>query len=265
MVLGYDYSNQKWWWWRKNAPHQPAVLTATAECWSNTDGIAQCGMSRATPEATGCRHWATTCSVSPQWPPGQQANKYQSTNTPKKQAVLMAMAMRRYITARIAQWRRSRASLEATGRCHWASIMSNNINRTWVRHFFQCFHRQNRRKRSRVDAKTPIFNRGMTHQTKEKGSTKVTIKFIWGGIPERMTYARVVIVLCLYLLEQCLNPVLRTSTKTHNCVTLHKFLIHLGMHHTRKILRSSRSSFPTHPTSACLFTPVGTMRNTSRT
>ncbi len=130
MVLGYDYSNQKRRWWRMNAPHPPAVLMAMAVCRSNTDGIAQCGMSRATPEATGRRHRATTCSVLPQQPPGQQANKQQSTNTPRKQAVLMAMAMHRYVTTRISQWRRSRASLEATGCRHRASIMSDNINRT---------------------------------------------------------------------------------------------------------------------------------------
>jgi hypothetical protein len=54
---------------------------ATAVRRSNTDGIAQCGMSRATPEATGRRHRATTCSLLPQRLPGQQANKQQSTNT----------------------------------------------------------------------------------------------------------------------------------------------------------------------------------------
>jgi hypothetical protein len=53
----------------------------------NTDGIAQCGMSRATSEATGCHHWETTCFVLPQQPPGQQANKQQSTNTPTLLAV----------------------------------------------------------------------------------------------------------------------------------------------------------------------------------
>jgi hypothetical protein len=132
MVLGYNYSNQKRRWWQTNTPHPPAVLMATAVSRSNTDSIPQCGMSRATPEATGRRHRATTCSVSPQQPPGQQANKQQSTNRPRKQAVFMAMAMRWYITAWIAQWRRSRASLEATGRLHWASIMSNNINWTWL-------------------------------------------------------------------------------------------------------------------------------------
>jgi hypothetical protein len=105
---------------------------ATAVRRRDTDGIAQCGMSRTTPEATGRCHRVTTCYVLPQWPPGQQANKQQSTNTPTKLAVLMAMAMRRYITAHIAQWWRSRASLEATGRHHWASIMSDNVNWTWL-------------------------------------------------------------------------------------------------------------------------------------
>jgi hypothetical protein len=122
-----------------NAPCPPAVSMAMAVRRSNTDSIAQCGISRATLEATGCRHWATTCYVSPQRPSGQQANKQQSTNTPKKVADLMAMAMCRYVTARIAQWRRSRASLEATGRRHQASIMSDNINRTWLRQFFLMF------------------------------------------------------------------------------------------------------------------------------
>jgi hypothetical protein len=47
-----------------------------------------------------------------------------------------------------------------------------------------------------------------------------------------MTYARAVIILHLYLLEQCLNSVLRTSIKTCNFVTFCKFLNHLGVHHT---------------------------------
>ncbi len=171
MVFGYGYC---WWqnqWWWMNAPCPPAILMATAVRRCNTDGIAQCGMSRATSEATGCRHQATTCYVSPQRPPGQQANKQQSTNTPTKMAILMAMAMRRYVTVCIAQWRRSRASLEATGCRHRASI----INWTWLRRVFWWFHCQNRWKRSRVDAKTPVFNRGMTYQSKQKGLTKVNI------------------------------------------------------------------------------------------
>jgi hypothetical protein len=139
MVLGYDYSNQKRRWWQTNSPHPPAVSMATAVCPRNTDSIAQCSMYRATLEATGRRHWATTCSVLPQQSPGQQANKQQSTNTPRKQAVLMAMAMHRYVTAWIPQWRRPRASLETTECHHWVSIMSDNINRIWLRCFFSMF------------------------------------------------------------------------------------------------------------------------------
>jgi hypothetical protein len=139
MVLGYDYSKQKRRWRQRNAPHLPAILKATAVRRCDTDGIAWCGMSRATPEATGRQHRATTRSVLPQWPPGQQAYKQQSTNTPAKLAISMAMAMRRYVTARIAQWRRSRASLEATGRHHRASIMPNNIVGTWLQRLFLMF------------------------------------------------------------------------------------------------------------------------------
>ncbi len=139
MVLGYDYSKKKRQWRRMNAPRPPAVLMAMAVRRSNKDCIAQCGMFTATPEATGCRHRAITCSVLPQRPPGQQAYKQQSTNTPAKLAILMAMAMRWYVTARITQWRRSRASQEATGRHHRASIMPNNIVWTWLRCFFPMF------------------------------------------------------------------------------------------------------------------------------
>ncbi len=117
-------------------PPSQAILMAMRMRWSDEHGIAQCSKSRATLDAPGSRHWATTHSVLSQRPPGQQANKQQSTNTPKKVAVLMAMAMRRYVAAHIAQWRRSRASLEATGRRHWVSIMSNNINWTWLQRFF---------------------------------------------------------------------------------------------------------------------------------
>ncbi len=149
-------------------PPLQAISMAMRTCWSNEHGITRCSKSRATLDAPGSCHQATTCSVLPYPPPGQQANKQQSTNTPKKVAVLMVMAMHRYVTAGIAQWRRSRASLEATGRRHWASIMSNNMNWTWLRWFFLCFHRQNHRKSSRGDVKTPVFNRGMTYQSKQK-------------------------------------------------------------------------------------------------
>ncbi len=139
MVFGYDYCRWQNQQWRTNTPHPPAVSMATVECRSDTDGIAQCGMSRATPEATGCWHQATTHSVLPQQPPGQQANKQQSTNTPKKLAVSMAMAMHRYITAHIAQGRRFRALLDATKCCHRASIAAYSCNRSRICRFFMSF------------------------------------------------------------------------------------------------------------------------------
>ncbi len=140
MVFGYGYC----WWpkqqWYQHVPPTLAILMAMTVYRCNTKRIAQCSMSRATLEATGRRHWATTCSILPQRPPaGQQANKQQSTNTPKKVAMLMAAAVHQYNTVCIARWRRFRALLEATGRCHRASIMSDNINRTWIRRFLLMF------------------------------------------------------------------------------------------------------------------------------
>jgi hypothetical protein len=96
-------------------------------------------MSRATPEATGRRHQAITCSVLPQQPPGQQANKQQSTNTPTKLAISMAMVMRRYVTVHITPIEEIHGLLEATGCRHQASIMSNNIKGTWLQCFFLMF------------------------------------------------------------------------------------------------------------------------------
>jgi hypothetical protein len=116
-----------------------AISMATVVHQGNTDGNTQCGISRATLEATGHCCWATTCSISPRGLPGQQANKQQSTNAPSLLAVMMAMAMRWYVTVRITQWRRSRASLEATECHHQASIMSNNIKGTWLHCFFLMF------------------------------------------------------------------------------------------------------------------------------
>jgi hypothetical protein len=133
---------------------------------------AQCSISRAILDAPGSRHWATTHSVLPRWPPVQQANKQQSTNTPKKVAMFMAAVVHQYNTACIARWRRSRALLEATGGRHEMIIMSNNMKPDMAMMFFLCYHCQNCRKRSWVDAKAPVFNRGITYQTKEKGLAK---------------------------------------------------------------------------------------------
>ncbi len=127
------WKRRQWW---KNAPHPPAVLMASAVHRSNTDGITWCGMSRATLEATGCCHRATTCSVLPQQPPGQQQTKQQQKNVPKRLAILMAAAVRGYNTGHIAQWRRFRALLEAHKCHHWASIAANRRNWSCMCRFF---------------------------------------------------------------------------------------------------------------------------------
>ncbi len=48
--------------------------------------------------------------------------------------VLMAMAMQQYNAMRIAQWSTSRATLEATRCCHWASACTVSVN------YFDCKH-----------------------------------------------------------------------------------------------------------------------------
>ncbi len=46
----------------------------------------------------------------------------------------------------------------------------------------------------------------MTYQSKQKGLTKVSILY-WGGLSDIIAYAGVVILVRLYLLEQCLDPI----------------------------------------------------------
>ena len=75
MVLSYDYARQKRQRWQTNAPPLQAILMAMRRRWSNTCGITQCSMSRATLEATGCCYRATTHYVLPRQPPGWQSTK----------------------------------------------------------------------------------------------------------------------------------------------------------------------------------------------
>jgi hypothetical protein len=92
-----------------------------------------------------------------------QANKQQSTNTPKKVAMFMAAAVHQCNTMRITQLRRSRALPEATGRCHQASIMSNNIKpdmATTV--FFDVFIVKTVRK-GHGSTLRPLFSIGVLH------------------------------------------------------------------------------------------------------
>ncbi len=46
--------------------------------------------------------------------------------------------------------------------------------------FFCIFSSSTCKKRSRDNAKAPVFNKGITYQTKEKGLIKVSIYFVGG-------------------------------------------------------------------------------------
>ena len=63
-------------------------------------------------------------------------------NIPSLLAISMAIAMRRYYTAHIAQWRRLMAFIKATKRRHWASTCSDFTNWTCLCRLILTFHRK---------------------------------------------------------------------------------------------------------------------------
>ncbi len=158
---------------------------ATAVRQSNTDGITQCVMSRATPEATECCHWATTHSVLPQRPPGQQQSKQWQKNWPALLAVLMAAAVRRYNTAHITQWRRSRALVETTRHHNRASIAANSCNRSRIRRFFWVFFMLTLR---------PLFSIGVWLIKQKRRAYLRWVYNLLGDQTSRITYEQVVSV-----------------------------------------------------------------------
>jgi hypothetical protein len=136
MIFGYGYCRWQNWRWHQHVPPLLAILMAMAVRRCNRKRIAQCSMSRATPEATGRHHWATTRSVPPQRLPGQQQTKRWRKNVPKRPAILMAAAVCRYNTARNARQRRFRALLDATKCHHRASIAVDSCNWSSLPQFF---------------------------------------------------------------------------------------------------------------------------------
>ncbi len=65
--------------------------------------------------------------------------KTTTKNAPYLLAILMAVAVCRYDTAHIAQWRRSRAMLDTTGRRHRASIVADSSQLDIPTPFFMFF------------------------------------------------------------------------------------------------------------------------------
>ncbi len=75
MVLSYDYSNRNRRRRRTNASPSRAILMAMAVRRCDMKRISRCSMTRASLEATGHCHRATTRSVSPHRPPGRRSTQ----------------------------------------------------------------------------------------------------------------------------------------------------------------------------------------------
>ncbi len=95
--------------------------------------------------------------LAPYCPSGHQGNSKQNNDEkygPTLLAILIAAVVCRYDTVHIAQWRRS---LEATGRCHQASIVANSIKGTWLHQFYLMFFIVNTLKKVAGWVKGPGF------------------------------------------------------------------------------------------------------------
>ncbi len=92
-----------------------------------------------TPEATGRRHWVSIRTLLPRRTTGfacRQKNDEKASYLP---AVLLAMAVRRYNTKRIARCRGTRATPEFTGCRYQASIAADRMNWSRKSQFFPSF------------------------------------------------------------------------------------------------------------------------------
>ena len=119
-----------------------AILMAKRTHWSNTERISWFSMTRASLEATGRHHQATTCSVSPWWPPGRQSTKQQCKMYPLCWPFFWPL--RRYDTVCITQWRRFMAFIKATKHHHQVSTHSDITNQTHQHlSLFLLFHHEN--------------------------------------------------------------------------------------------------------------------------
>jgi len=142
MVLSYDYSNRNRRRWGTNAPPSQAISMAiTVRRW-DTEHIVWWRWSRAFIKATKLCHRATTRSVSPRRLRGRQSTQRWANAPPPLLVISMAVAMGRYDTACITQWRRFVAFIKATKRHHRASTRSDSINVTRQHRLFRLFHRE---------------------------------------------------------------------------------------------------------------------------
>ena len=140
-VLSYDYSNRNKRRRQTNAPPTWAISMAMAVRRCDMKCITLCGMTRASPEATGRRHRATTRSVLPHQPPGRQStqrwcNMY-SLCWPFQWPLRCGGTI-----ARIDRLRRFVAFNRATKRHHRTSTCSDIIKGTRQLRLFWTYHRE---------------------------------------------------------------------------------------------------------------------------
>jgi hypothetical protein len=140
IVFSYDYSSRNRRRRRTNVPPSRAILMAMAmsRCRCDTERIARCSMTRASPEATECRHQATNRSVSPRRPPGRQSLWTRTHfvghfDGHRDAAVLYP---------RIPRLRRFVTFIKATKRHHRTSTCSDSINRSMQCRLFLRFHHE---------------------------------------------------------------------------------------------------------------------------
>jgi hypothetical protein len=126
MVLSYNNVRQKWRQQRMKAPPSQAISIAMAVRRCNIAFNTQCSMTRASPEAeaTERRHRATSHSVSPGQPPGQQSTQQLCKMYPLCWSFWWPSRCGGNTTC-IAQWRRFVAK-----RRHRVSTRSDIINWT---------------------------------------------------------------------------------------------------------------------------------------
>ncbi len=154
------------------------VSTAELMCRYDTAYIAWWRGSRASLEATGCCHRASTHVISP-WRTTWSHAKKMTKKAPYLLAVSLAAVMRWYGTMR-SPMEGSGATTEDTGRRHRASIAAKNSVWTCIHRFFP-FSLSTRWKGGSGDVKAPINNRGMAYQSNGKELRK-TIRHLVGVV-----------------------------------------------------------------------------------
>jgi hypothetical protein len=103
------------------------------------------------------------------------ANKTKVQNVSTLLTILMAIAVRRYYTVRIARWRRFVAFIKATKRRHWESARSDRHQLYMPTPISGVYFIIKSLKKS---SSCPNNNRGVTHQTDEKHLNNMSEYFV---------------------------------------------------------------------------------------